>query len=302
MSVLNKKPYAQKVVESLGQEELQDLVVAINGGGNTLFKSFINLSYPFSEDDKGAHHCVFEAKDNIFTGYLCYSDTYCVLFAYNGDKNQEMKIVKIDYANDKYEIIDEQLSIDEFRQIIYETSDTAGKREFDGDVSIDGDLEVEEDALFKGDADFKGDVKSFENIVDKDGHKRFIEGLITTTAQEGITYNFAKWSLSGSHLLIVIFGSYANGTTISNDFIFGYLNDLPTWIKDKIYPMYEDTIYVIFGQYSARGSGGATQPFNVNLAKSLDGTIDVRKSGAVTASGDKHFRVQFDLLIDNDEE
>lgn len=150
MSVLNKKPYAQKVVESLGQEELQDLVVAINGGGNTLFKSFINLSYPFSEDDKGAHHCVFEAKDNIFTGYLCYSDTYCVLFAYNGDKNQEMKIVKIDYANDKYEIIDEQLSIDEFRQIIYETSDTAGKREFDGDVSIDGDLEVGNTAKFYG--------------------------------------------------------------------------------------------------------------------------------------------------------
>lgn len=54
MSVLNKKPYAQKVIESLGQEDLKDLASAINGGGSTLLKSFINVSYPFSTDDKGA--------------------------------------------------------------------------------------------------------------------------------------------------------------------------------------------------------------------------------------------------------
>ena len=59
MSVLNKKPYDKKVIESLGQAELEALASAINGGGQGLFKSFINESYPFSADDKGAHHCVF---------------------------------------------------------------------------------------------------------------------------------------------------------------------------------------------------------------------------------------------------
>lgn len=118
MSAIDKKPYAQKVIESLGQEDLQDLAVAINGGGNTLFRSFVNLGYPFSTDDKGAHRCVFESLDAIFTGYLCYTDDYCVLFAHNGDKSRKMKIVKIDYANDSYEIVDEEPSIGEFRQIV----------------------------------------------------------------------------------------------------------------------------------------------------------------------------------------
>ncbi len=37
MSVLNKKPYAQKVIESLGQADLEALASAINGGGNSAF-------------------------------------------------------------------------------------------------------------------------------------------------------------------------------------------------------------------------------------------------------------------------
>ena len=118
MSILNKKPYAQQVVESLGQEELQSLAIAINGGGQKIFRSYLNLSAPFTSDDKGAKHCVFEAQDAIFTGYLCYNDYYCVLFTYTDTKNQEMKIIKIDYVNDKYEFVDEELSINEFRQIV----------------------------------------------------------------------------------------------------------------------------------------------------------------------------------------
>ena len=47
-------------------------------------------------------------------------------------------------------------------------------------------------------------VKVFENIVDKDGHKRFIEGDITFENITGVSKVYGKWSLSGNHLMIVI--------------------------------------------------------------------------------------------------
>lgn len=38
--------------------------------------------------------------------------------AYDNNFKQNLKIVKLDYANDKYEIVDEELTIDEFRRLI----------------------------------------------------------------------------------------------------------------------------------------------------------------------------------------
>ena len=51
----------------------------------------------------------------------------------------------------------------------------------------------------------KENLEIFERIVDKDGHKRFIEGEIELA--DSITYLtnlYGKWSLSGSHLMLVI--------------------------------------------------------------------------------------------------
>ena len=44
-----------------------------------------------------------------------------------------------------------------------------------------------------------------EDIVDADGHKRFIEGNVTPANIIGENdIQYAKWSLSGSHLMIVL--------------------------------------------------------------------------------------------------
>ena len=78
----------------------------------------------------------------------------------------------------------------------------------------------------------KNNLKVFENIVDKDGHKRFIEGDITPAETTGITFTYAKWSLSGSHLQIVLAMTIAAGTY--STFYLGDITNLPKWIFDKI--------------------------------------------------------------------
>lgn len=119
MSVINKKPYIETVLSSITKENLAKLIGLVNGGeGNVVFKSYINTSYAFSTDDKGVKRIVLETKDKVFTGYLIYNNSHCVIVAYDSSLSQNLKIVKLDYANDKYELVNEDLTINEFRRLI----------------------------------------------------------------------------------------------------------------------------------------------------------------------------------------
>lgn len=137
--------------------------------------------------------------------------------------------------------------------------------------------------------------KVFENIVDKDGHPRFIEGDVEIQEIEGFNTVYGKWSLSGSHLLIVCCGSIANGTVFS----FGRLTKnivMPKWIKDKIIPV--ASVYVDIRQTYAYANDLSSQSITTYLIKSGD-DISITM-GSITATTDKTFRIAFDLLIDND--
>ena len=141
-------------------------------------------------------------------------------------------------------------------------------------------------------------LKAFENIVDKDGHKRFDKGEITLTdnVPEGITKTFGKWSLSGTHLLIVLCLECANGTVVNDNIILSNVS-FPKWIWDKIVPIANTVI--AFGTYTAYDTSFQTQSFNVRIAKtSTEGIIAMMKSGAVTLSSTKNVRITFDLYID----
>ena len=140
-------------------------------------------------------------------------------------------------------------------------------------------------------------LKIFENIVDKDGHKRFIEGDITMEEISGITQTYCKWSLSGSHLLVVIGGSVANGTTISSTTKICDI-DFPQWIKDKIEVLYGASV-VLIESVSLYGSDGVSQTGSFRLRKA-DNAIFVDISGNLTLTADRNFRIQYDLLIDNE--
>ena len=136
-------------------------------------------------------------------------------------------------------------------------------------------------------------LKIFENIVDKDGHKRFIEDDITPNEITGVSYTYAKWSLSGTHLLIVLAGSIANGTAISGTIA---SIDLPSWIKSKLVPTYSTV--VIRQNDNIFASDGSTSQSALNVVAKIGDVVAVQSY--ITATADRYFRYQFDILIDND--
>lgn len=153
----------------------------------------------------------------------------------------------------------------------------------EGDISIGGDLSV------------TGDAKLFENIVDAQGHKRFIEGDLTLSTIEGVTFTYGKWSLSGSHLMFVVAGVIANGAELSSGtWCYGYL---PEWILDKIYPFSSNVIEIRDGKLY--GSDYSSQTAYVYFQK-ITGGLQIY-CGAITATKERSFRFEFDLLIDNDQ-
>lgn len=142
-----------------------------------------------------------------------------------------------------------------------------------------------------------GDLQAFENIVDKDGHPRFIEGDITLldTVPEGLTASYGKWSLSGSHLMFVLAGEIANTTAISGQNIAEIT--FPQWIYDKIVPIVGQTVE--YKSFPAFNSSLTQQTLAITLRKGSDNKIIIYNV-SFTASDDRFYRINFDLLIDNE--
>ena len=140
-------------------------------------------------------------------------------------------------------------------------------------------------------------LKAFENIVDKDGHKRFIEGDFTPETITGITWSYHKWTLSGSHLMIVLCGELATGNTVADSTKWATISNLPDWVYDNIYPIQQKTIMiqsVVFfsNEYTASN-------FNINLRKPTDTTLEIRNMfGNISFAQDRTFRISYDLVIE----
>ena len=156
----------------------------------------------------------------------------------------------------------------------------------EGDISIGGDLEV------------AGDAKLFENIVDAQGHKRFIEGDIDLLEDATeYTKTYGKWSLSGTHLMIVLGIDVANGTTTTHNTL--AILSLPQWVKDKIYVLYGSAT-VLAHQATGYGDDYTSQQVSSAINKRADGKVEIYLA-SFTASANRHFRIAFDLLIDNEQ-
>lgn len=158
-----------------------------------------------------------------------------------------------------------------------------------GDLELEGDMSVDEDSK----------VAIFENIVDKNGHPRFIEGNITIETFDGITKTFGKWSLSGTHLMIVVACDVDQNKTISGTLCF---IDLPQWIKDKIiviYPLYY-TAVISNAEIRNRSNGSLLYNLDCYLRKEENSIYISFASGSYTSTQDALFRIELDLLIDNE--
>ena len=142
------------------------------------------------------------------------------------------------------------------------------------------------------------------NIVDSQGNKRFVEGNFPVKNINGITWMYHKWSLSGTHLMIVLAGkndSDANITFEGNE-VFGELqaNSL-SYIFDKIstvtvYNLVSTAVFRTYKDYTTTEKG------NLSLVKPSANHIRIINwNRAVTdIPVGTAFRVQFDLLIDSE--
>ena len=136
-----------------------------------------------------------------------------------------------------------------------------------------------------------------ENIVDSAGNKRFVEGNIPNNEIEGVSFTSSKWSLSGTHLMLVIAFSVASGTILSAKSLGSLNNTVPQYILDKIVPLSGNRIdFKTFAGYTSDLT--QVQSLSINFAKVGENYNFVCSS--FTASYDLNFRVQFDLLIDAD--
>lgn len=154
--------------------------------------------------------------------------------------------------------------------------------------------------LFVTDAQNIGAISElpvFENIVDAQGHKRFIEGDIALSSIDGVAKTYGKWSLSGSHLLIVLCVDIANETAL-NVSILGTLRELPSWLIGKIVPTFSNAIeYKSFNMFADNLS---SQNIGIYLRKPTANSIDIYIASNVNLTADRHCRIAFDLLIDNE--
>ena len=141
--------------------------------------------------------------------------------------------------------------------------------------------------------------KDITTLVDAQGRERFIEGPITLaeTLPSGCTSLYGKWSLSGSHLMMVIAVKFDNGVELpsGNNLIAEFT--LPKWIHDKIVPTISSTVEITTVVAYDSGSG-AQSLNNVSLTKSSSQKMTITKYGGLTFSSEKIARFIFDLLID----
>ena len=141
---------------------------------------------------------------------------------------------------------------------------------------------------------------SLESIVDKDGNPRFVEGDITMETITGVTQTYGKWSLSGSHLMIVLCGTFANGST----FPVGKRAtiNLPDYIESKIVSLKgTKSGYIDYKNVPAYNNSLQSQLLNMALMFSNNDLI-IANNTAVTLTDERSFRIQFDLLIDDEYE
>lgn len=162
----------------------------------------------------------------------------------------------------------------------------AGLVGFNGDkIEVGNDLEVD------------GKLKAFENITDAHDRQRFIEGNITIPTISGITSPYARWSLSGSHLMVVLTYSFeANSTLASSD---RAIVNVPEWILNKIYPTgIQRVITTSFGIYG-KTTNQVISTAECVLTKQSSSSLEIFISGTTRPEVDANIRMQFDLLIDN---
>ena len=143
-------------------------------------------------------------------------------------------------------------------------------------------------------------IKVFEDIKDKDGNPRFIEGNITLETIAGVSISYAKWSLSGTHLIIVLAGEFTDDVILGPNDVFGNMT-IPSYIGQKIFPQTSNDVLEVKSVATFNEYGSLVDTFNAFIQKISNTQLMVGNFGtSSTMANGSAFRIAFDLLIDNE--
>ena len=139
------------------------------------------------------------------------------------------------------------------------------------------------------------------NIVDSHGNKRFVEGNITMVPRQGFTNTYGKWSLSGTHLMIVIAFDLDSGVATPVNGILAQFS-LPEFIYSNIKNLWNDVASIIDVNVREKALWYKSKILdNIQLHKDDNQRCSIRTSGTtITTTALSACRIQFDLLIDSD--
>lgn len=139
---------------------------------------------------------------------------------------------------------------------------------------------------------FVGDT-ALETIKDSEEHFRFVEGDITIETITGVTQTYGKWSLSGTHLMIVLAGELtAEISSVTLATI-----TLPEWVVNKIVPISLSGRLINSSVSAVAPDESSSTTLYFTAYKST--YITIKASCAVPVGAQRNFRIQIDLLIDN---
>lgn len=148
----------------------------------------------------------------------------------------------------------------------------------------------------------EGASLNITTLTDSDGNNRFIEGngAVNESLPSGLEISYCKWSLSGTHLMIVIAGTIENTTAVNNNTLLAEFV-IPDFVANKIFPVWG--VNIESKNIPCVADNWSIQQLNVVFLKvSGQAKLQVRTSGGATftATADRGFRMQFDLLIDSE--
>lgn len=139
----------------------------------------------------------------------------------------------------------------------------------------------------------------FEKITDSAGHKRFIEGDGSGINSTIFDNAFCKWSLSGTHLMCVFAGTLKAGQSVSAYLTFCAFT-IPSWILAKIYPIQGALVDLKVATLFDSSYVQTTHKVALDKRENSLSIDEAEGTSIASAEGDRKFRLQFDLLIDNE--
>ena len=145
----------------------------------------------------------------------------------------------------------------------------------------------------------KSNKPTFENITDKGGNPRFVEGDITIKNITGVTKTYGKWSLSGTHLMIMLCIDITSLTSVSTGTTLADI-ELPTFINSKILPSTNNNAINRKSFYVFTTSGDSVTNMQCILKRKNASTISLQLMNTTSISISSHLMIQFDYLIDNE--